>query len=291
VARPTDVSGPGTVASSGRLRKSLLLAVALGLAGFMVSFPGPTLADASPADSIAAQRDPHDVQPERPTVATHAYCVAPGWAEVETGVEFDRDAPARYAVSMPTTMKLGVAHRFQLNLTQPLIRPLDERAGVGDVSVGLKWQVLAGAPLLRDVALMPTLKLASGSVARGEGTGTTDASLLAISSRTLGAVEVDANLGVTRRGGDGTVAPRTATLWTLAAGAPLTHVLGLALEVYGYPGTAGPAGQPPVVAALAGPTVLVRGWLELDAGMIVPITGPQPTAFYAGGVANLGRCW
>jgi glucose-1-phosphate thymidylyltransferase len=35
--------------------------------------------------------DPRAVQPERPTVATHAGTVAPGWVELETGVEFDHD--------------------------------------------------------------------------------------------------------------------------------------------------------------------------------------------------------
>src|SRR5260370_36815211 len=35
-------------------------------------------------------QDRHAVQPERPTVATHAGTVAPGWVELETGVELDR---------------------------------------------------------------------------------------------------------------------------------------------------------------------------------------------------------
>jgi hypothetical protein len=29
----------------------------------------------------------------------------------------------------------------------------------------------------------------------------------------------------------------------------------------------------------------------VDAGVIVPISGPQPRALYAGGVVNLGRAW
>src|SRR5215467_14475818 len=34
--------------------------------------------------------DPHAAQPERPTVATHAGTVAPGWVEIEAGAELDR---------------------------------------------------------------------------------------------------------------------------------------------------------------------------------------------------------
>jgi hypothetical protein len=33
----------------------------------------------------------------------------------------------------------------------------------------------------------------------------------------------------------------------------------------------------------------VRGWLVFDAGVIVPIEGPQPKAIYAGGVYNIGH--
>src|SRR5207248_820985 len=39
---------------------------------------------------LAQARDPHEVQPERPTVATHAGTVAPGWIELEWGSEWDR---------------------------------------------------------------------------------------------------------------------------------------------------------------------------------------------------------
>lgn len=59
--------------------------------------------------------------------------------------------------------------------------------------------------------------------------------------------------------------------------------------MYGYPGTAGPAGAAPIVAALAGPTLSLRSWLAVDGGVIVPITGPQPRAVYAGVVWNVGH--
>jgi hypothetical protein len=35
----------------------------------------------------SAATDPHAAQPERPTVATHAYTVAPGYLEVEVGAQ------------------------------------------------------------------------------------------------------------------------------------------------------------------------------------------------------------
>jgi hypothetical protein len=251
----------------------------------------PGVAAASPADSSAMARDPHAVQPERPTVATHAYCVAPGWLEVETGAEFDRDAPEEFGLSVPMTVKVGLARQFQLTLSDPLTQPVGVQMGTGDINVGLKWHMVHGAPIVQDFAVVPSLKFPSGSVSSGRGTGTTDVSLLAISSRTLGSTEIDLNLGATLRSGNGDAAPKTATLWTIAAGVPVTEALGVALELYGYPGTAGPAGQAPIVAVLAGPTMLPRSWLELDVGLTVALTGPQPTAFYSGVVVNVGRLW
>jgi hypothetical protein len=64
--------------------------------------------------------------------------------------------------------------------------------------------------------------------------------------------------------------------------------LGGVLEFFGYQRTTGPVGADATVAMLTGPTFLAREWLAIDAGVIVPITGPQARAFYTGFVWNLG---
>jgi len=239
----------------------------------------------------AQQRDPHAVQPERPTVATHAYAVAPGWVELEIGAERDREAPGSYGMAFPATLKLGLAERVQLNVTEPVVHPIGVPTGLGDINVALKWRVLDGAPVLNDFAVMPGLKLPTAPTSNGRGTGTWDASLLLISSRRVGPVAVDLNAGYTRRSGDGTTVPRTASVWTASTGGPVAGAWGWVVECYGYPGTAGPAGQAPIVALLAGPTVLVREWLAIDAGFVAPLAGPQPQAVYLGSVINIGRAW
>jgi hypothetical protein len=137
--------------------------------------------------------------------------------------------------------------------------------------------------------VIPSLKLPTAPTASGLGTGTTDVGLLLISSHQLGPVSMDLNVGYTRRSGDGTRAPRNASLWTASFGGPVLSGLGWTAEVYGFPGTSGAAGTPAIVALLGGPTLLVRAWLALDAGVIVPLAGPQPRALYAGGVWNIGR--
>ncbi|MBI3792637.1 MAG: hypothetical protein HY275_17410 [Gemmatimonadetes bacterium] len=241
---------------------------------------------ATSAPSAGSAYHPRSVQPERPSVATHAGTVAPGYWELETGLEHDRIADGTRALQVGTVLKFGLAKPLQLSLNLPSSSATGVPFGAGDVSIGLKWRLLEDHPLWQDIAVLPTVKFASGDI---RGTGTTDVSLLLINSRTFGPIGVDINVGATWRSGDGTQAPVTATLWTVAAGIPITESLGWALETYGLPGTSGPAGGAPIVAVLTGPTFVVRPELAIDGGVIIPVTGAQPRAFYVGLVANFGR--
>ena len=242
---------------------------------------------------LAAQApapDPHAVQPERPTVATHAGTVATGWLEIEAGTEFDRYADGSRGALAPVLLKLGLAPRLQLSVQVPVVRPAGASTiGLGDLSIGFKWRLMKAAPVVGDFAILPGIKVASGSA--DSGTGTTDISLLLISSHELGQLGMDLNFGYTHRSHDGTSAPRTAIVWTASLGGPARGVLGWVAELYGYPPTSGPAATASIIAFLGGPTVQVRTWLVLDGGVIVPITGPQPRALYVGVVYNVGRLW
>jgi len=99
------------------------------------------------------------------------------------------------------------------------------------------------------------------------------------------------NAGYTRRTGDGSQAPTSSTVWTVSSGIPVAGPVGFALEVFGFPGTAGPAGAPPAVGLLLGPTFAASRRLVLDAGAIVALQGPQGTQAYAGLTWNIGRAW
>ena len=73
--------------------------------------------------ALAQEPDPHAVQPERPTVATHAGTVSPGWVELEYGVEWDRyDDDSRGAI-VPIVAKIGLTPHTQLNVVQSPVRP------------------------------------------------------------------------------------------------------------------------------------------------------------------------
>ncbi len=240
------------------------------------------------ATLAAQQPDPHMVQPERPTVATHAGTVAPGWVEVETGVEFDHGTGA-WGILTPTVVKVGLARRVQLSILGGLTRPVGGHFGVGDLAAGVKLRLVEGAPVLGDFAILPALKLPVGAGAHG--TGTTDLSILAISSHQFGSVSLDVNLGYTRRSGDGSGAPKHATLWAVAAGTPVQGPLGITAELFGYPRTTGPSGSSGTVALLGGPVYTVHPWWTVDFGGILGLEGPQADGVYAGGVYNFGRLW
>lgn len=239
-----------------------------------------------PAQPLGSGPDPRAVQPERPSVATHAGTVAPGYAELETGVERDRAADGSHAVLIPTELKVGLAPRAQLSVFLPASSTTGVPFGIGDIAAGVKWRIVDGDGPLQRVAVLPTIKLATGG---DRGTHTTDAGFLLIDSRTIGSASLDLNVGVTRRSGSGMTAPRTSTLWTGSLGVPVAGPVGWQLECFGYPGTHGPAGSAPIVAILTGPTLGAWRTLALDAGMIVPVEGPQARAIYAGAVMNLGR--
>jgi hypothetical protein len=172
-----------------------------------------------------------------------------------------------------------------------LIRAQSVRGGslsFGDLTIGVKYRVVDDDHLLGDFAILPAVKLPTGQESAGAGTGTTDFSLLLISSRQLGPVSIDLNVGETRRSGDGSRAPNAAGIWTASFGFPVFGNVGWVAELFGYPRTSGIAGMPAIAAFLTGPTFSAREWLAFDAGVIAPITGSQPRAAYAGLVWNLG---
>ena len=250
------------------------LAISLALAGRVLAQEAAT--------------DPRAVQPERPTVATHAHTVAVGYFELETGVQGNRVSVGSRAYSAPTEMKVGLASHVQLNVsTTAFISGAGQSSGIGDVSVGVKWRLLDDHPVLGDFALIPAIKFPSGSRSAGTGTGSLDLGLTAIASYDIKGVSMDLNAAYTRVGGvDGSAASATA-LWTASFGFPVVGKLSWTAEVFGVPTIDG-SGTPSAAALLTGPTYLVSSAFNLDVGVIAPFRGDLPNAIYAGLVWNLG---
>ncbi len=273
-----------------RVARAVVVAILAGI-GSMIAVSRVAAQDSIPAWHVA--------QPERPTVATHAYVVAPGVVEVEAGVAAQRPANAA-ETDVPLVVKLGLAPRTQLELqwgwthrrpppSGPLLIVPQPANGLIDLAFALKYRLLEDAPVLANFSLQPSLKLATASTADGLGTGTTDVGLLLCSSRTRGRFSLDLNAGETWRSGDGSNAPRTATLLTASGGADLGRGWGFGLELFDFPGTSGPAGTPPQIGMTIGPTRAVRPWLVLDAGVVVNVAGLPANTFFTGVTWNIGR--
>jgi hypothetical protein len=247
-----------------------------------------TFAAAAVAAQDSTAIDPRAVQPERPTVATHAHTVAAGYVEIETGVEGEGAPSGRRTYFSPTVIKAGLASHVQLNLSTPVMfAGPGQSSGLGDAGIGVKWRILDHSALLGDFAFLPSIKFPTGSVRHGTGTGTTDVSVTAIASYEIRGVSMDLNAGYTRIGAQGGHAASGAALWTASFGVPVAGKVSWSVEVFGYPTIDG-SGDPSTVAILTGPGYLVSRIFNLDMGVISPIRGRQPNAVYAGAVWNLG---
>ena len=247
------------------------------------------LAQSADSSRDTSAIDPHAAQPERPTVATHAYTIAPGYVEIEAGVQ-DAQPSTGTQFDAPLVVKFGLAPRLQLELQTGYAHAELGGAtltGTNDLGIALKQRLLDDAPIVSDFSVQGTLKLPSG--ASGIGTGTTDLSLLLISSRKLGDSELDLNAGYTHRSGDGTKAPTSATFVTASFGTQFSGPWGGVAELFSYPGTGGPAGMTTQAGFLFGPTLIVRPWLVLDAGAILNVANMGGNAAYAGVTYNVGR--
>lgn len=253
---------------------------------FSLSLAITTLA--VPSYAQGAETDPRAVQPERPTVATHAHTVAPGYFEVETGVQGNRVDAGSRAYAVPTVLKVGLSSHLQLNLGSPaFLAGAGQQAGLGDMSVGVKWRLLDDHPILGDFALLPAIKFPTGSTGDGNGTGTTDVGLTVIASYDVHGVAMDLNAAYTKVGVAGDRPGPDAALWTASFGFPVAGRLSWVAELFGAPRIDG-ASAPPATALLTGPSFLISPALNLDAGIIAPIHGDTPNAIYAGLVWNLG---
>ena len=239
------------------------------------------------AASAQTPPDPRTAQPERPTVATHAFTVAPGYGELEMGGEWDYNEDGTTAWSAPALLKIGLARHLQLDLQTIVVHPTGETTGVVGTLVQAKWHIASGVSFLEDVAVEAGVKFPTGG--QPPDYDTTDTSLLFISSHQHGAFSLDVNVGYTHRSGNDSLAPKNSTMATVSAAWSLPRDFGIGLEVFTYPGTSGRAGGPTTVGLLTGPTYRVSNTCVVDAGFIVRLLGDQPEAIYAGVTYNVGR--
>jgi hypothetical protein len=234
---------------------------------------------ARPVPCLDAQT-PRTANPERPTVATHAYTVAPGYAELEQGARAFGVSGLAEATSWDFNLKVGVRSGLQLGFFGAGYVRTGAGAGVGDVGLSLKASRVVSPKVA--VAVVPAMTVPSGDAGRGLGAGRALGSLVGVFSADLPKeFHFDANAGPV---GIGAGQPQWFTSLGLAHGG--VGAVGVATELFDF--TGGGAG-PRQRGLLAAVMVTVVDWVVMDAGGVRGLVDGTPDQLFLGVTTNLGR--
>src|SRR5690349_15917496 len=174
---------------------------------------------------VAAQ-SPRAANPERPTVATHAYAIAPGYIEIEQGVSARGVASLREATSWDVNVKIGIAPHVQLGIYGPGYARNSAGHGIGDWGLALKLRTDVSDRIA--VALVPAVTAPTGKEQLGLGAGRALGQLpLVLSVNGPAGMHADLNAGPLGIG-----AGRPQWLTTASFGRPLGGPLGVTAELF-----------------------------------------------------------
>jgi hypothetical protein len=188
-------------------------------------------------------------------VATHAYTVAPGYAELEQGARAFGVNGLREATAWDFNLKLGVTPGVQLGVFGAGYLRTASGVGVGDMGIALKLGRALSQQ--RAVALVPAVTLPTGDASRGLGAGRALGSLVAVYSADLpAAFHFDFNAGPA---GMGAGKPQ----WFTSVGLARGGTVGFAAELFDF--TSGAAGQRQR-GFLGAVLVTFVEWVVLDVG-------------------------
>lgn len=210
----------------------------------------------------AADEEPA-ATPYRPSVSTPAALSAPGWVEIEAGLQHDREGSARRD-SLPVTLKLAFTPDWGIRIgSDAWVRQRDDSRsarGFGDTGVVLKRRFAvddASAFGLEAGIVVPTARRTLSS-----GSGRADYGVNAIYSADFGDWHTDLNLAATRLG---VVDAGTGRAQWLGA-ASLSRPLGERWGVVGEISAAGQRGTDTSSQLLLAASYNVSKRLVLDAG-------------------------
>jgi hypothetical protein len=230
-------------------------------------------------------QSPRAANPERPTVATHAYAVAPGYWELEQGVRAYGMATFSEGRAWDFNLKVGLREHVQLGVFGTGLGWSGGVTGVGDLGLALKAQTGLGRGGAGGaggaVAVVPGVTLPTGNESLGLGAGRVLGSLVAVWSQDLTEdFHMDINVGPV---GIGAGRPQLFGSLGLSAARGRWSVAG---ELFRFTaGAAGPAQEGLLGAVL----VTLVEWLVLDAGGVWGRTPETPDQLFVGATTNLGR--
>ncbi len=229
--------------------------------------------------SQAAAQSPRTANPERPTVATHAYAMAPGYLELEQGVRVQGTGKFSGQTSWEFNLKIGVERRLQLALFGTGFAHTRAGNGVGDLGAAVKLRS-ALSPTAA-IALVPAVTVPTGSESRGLGAGRVLGSLVCVLSAELGdGFHADLNAGPV-----GVGAGRPQWFGTASFSKGLER-WGLTWELFGYGRGGAGAAQGGLLGAV---TLRLAKWAVVDGGGVRGLGPESPDQLFLGLTTNMGR--
>ncbi len=229
------------------------------------------------ASSLGAQ-SPRAANPERPTVATHAYTVAAGFAELEQGARAFGVAALREATAWEFNLKIGLARNLQLGMFGPGYVRTSDGVGIGDLGIALKLSHPVSERTT--LAVVPSATFPTGNQQRGLGAGRVLASVVGVVSGDLPArFHFDVNAGPVAIGAG---KPQ----WFTSVGLSRGGSIGFAGELFDF--TAG-AGGPRQRGLLLAVLLSAAEWAVIDAGGAAGLTRETPDQIFVGLTTNWGR--
>ncbi|HEX2542249.1 MAG TPA: transporter [Caldimonas sp.] len=191
---------------------------------------------AAPLAAAQSSGDGPAAVPYRPSVSTPAALTAPGWIEIEAGLQHDRAGPVARRDSLPLTAKLAFTDDWGVRLgADAWVRQRDDdgarERGYGDTSLVLKRRFAVDEA--QAFGLEASVVLATARKSLGSGSGKTDLLVNAIYSADLGPWHADLNLGGSRLGAAAAGTSRHEILWAAAASRALDERWGVVGELAG----------------------------------------------------------
>jgi len=240
---------------------------------------GAAAALAGAETPAAVAQSPREANPERPTFATHAYGVAPGYAELEQGLSARGVASLREETSWDVNLKFGASRHAQVAIFGPLYARTAGGHGIRDLGVAVKLRTALS--LRAAAAVVTSVTAPTGSTARGLGAGRALGALTAVLSADLPqAFHIDLNAGPQ---GIGAGEPH----WFLSIGGSRSFGrAGIAVEVFQF--TPGGAGSR-LAGVLGAVTLRPVAWVVVDAGGVARTTSATPDQVFLGVTTNFGR--
>ena len=187
------------------------------------------------AQPVRAADDEPTTTPYRPSVSTPAALSAPGWLEIEAGLQHDHGAAGSRRDSVPTTFKLAFTPDWGLRISnEGWVRQRDDVArasGIGDTGIVLKRRLAIDET--QAFGLEAGVTVPTGRRGIGNGSGKPDYGINAIYSADLGAWHTDLNLLATRLGQADLGASRGQLLWAASLSRSLNERWGIVGELSG----------------------------------------------------------